>query len=376
VVDAEGGGGERVAGPPTLFPSTTLRAGELRRVGCRSARSRPKRMKTRVVVARELPTGARELLERHAELMVNRGEEWSKAELMERLPEAEALICQLTQKVDAEVLSAGPKLRVVANVAVGYDNIDIKAATARGIAVTNTPGVLDDSTADFTWALLLAVARRVVEGDRLVRSGQWKGWDLMLMLGADVHGKTLGIFGLGRIGRRVAERARGFRMRVLYHNRRRLEPGEESALGVEWAEKERLLREADFVTLHVPLTAETRHFIGARELALMKPAAYLINVARGPVVDEAALADALEQKRIAGAALDVFEKAPHVHPKLLTMAPEASGVVLAPHMASASVETRTRMAMMAAESVVAVLEGREPPNLVNREAWERQAKEA
>ena len=325
----------------------------------------------RVVIARELPAEAMRLLDRF-ELEVNRGEEWSKAELMGRMREAEALICQLTQKVDAEVLSAGPKLRVVANVAVGYDNIDIKAATARGIAVTNTPGVLDDSTADFTWALLLAVARRVVEGDRLVRSGQWKGWDLMLMLGADLFGKTLGIFGLGRIGRRVAERARGFRMRVLYHNRRRLEPGEEEAVGVEWAEKERLLREADFVTLHVPLTAETRRLIGARELALMKPAAYLINVARGPVVDEAALADALEQKRIAGAALDVFEKAPQVHPKLLTMA----NVVLAPHMASASVETRTRMAMMAAENVVAVLEGREPPNLVNREAWERQAKEA
>ncbi len=329
-------------------------------------------MKPRVVIAREVPAEAMRLLERRAELEVNRGEQWSKEELTERLREAEALICQLTQKVDVEVLAAGPKLKVVANVAVGYDNIDVAAATARGIAVTNTPGVLDDSTADFTWALLLAVARRVVDGDRLIRSGQWKGWDLMLMLGADVHGKTLGIFGLGRIGRRVAERARGFRMRVLYHNRRRLEPGEEQALGVEWAEKERLLREADFVTLHVPLTAETRRLIGARELALMKPTAYLINLARGPVVDEAALADALEQRRIAGAALDVFEKAPHVHPKLLTMRPEASGVVLAPHMASASVETRTRMAVMAAENVVAVLEGKRPANLVNAEAWEKQ----
>jgi glyoxylate reductase len=313
-----------------------------------------------------------ELLERRGELEVNRGEPWSKAELMARLGEAEALICQLTQRVDAEVLGAGPKLRVVANVAVGYDNIDVAAATARGIAVTNTPGVLDDSTADFTWAVLLATARRVVEGDRLVRRGEWTGWDLMLMLGADVHGKTLGIFGLGRIGRKVAERARGFGMRVLYHSRTRLAGEEESALGGEWATKERILRDSDFVTLHVPLNAETRHFIGARELEQMKPTAYLINAARGPVVDEAALVAALEKKQIAGAALDVFEEEPRVHPKLLMM----ENVVLAPHMASASVETRTRMAVMAAENVVAVLENRKPPNLVNREAWEKKGMEA
>jgi glyoxylate reductase len=326
----------------------------------------------KVVVARELPAEAMRPLEGRFELEVNRGEPWSKAELMARLPQAEALICQLTQKVDAEALKAGPKLRVVANVAVGYDNIDVAAATARGIAVTNTPGVLDDSTADFTWVLLLAVARRVVEGDRLVREGKWKGWDLMLMLGADVHGKTLGIFGLGRIGRRVATRARGFGMRMLYHERTRLEPGEESALGVEWAEKERLLRQSDFVTLHVPLTAETKHFIGVRELELMKPTAYLINAARGPVVDEAALVEVLERKQIAGAGLDVFEQEPRVHPKLVTM----PNVVLAPHMASASVETRTRMAVMAAENVVAVLGGERPPNLVNREVSRKEAKEA
>ncbi|MGH9788300.1 MAG: 2-hydroxyacid dehydrogenase [Candidatus Acidiferrales bacterium] len=324
-------------------------------------------MKPRILIARELPTEAMRVLKGRFELEVNRGEEWSKQELMARLREAEALVCQLTQKVDAEVLAAGLRLRVAANVAVGYDNIDMAAASARGVAVTNTPGVLDDSTADLTWALLLAVARRVVEGHRLVRSGQWKGWDLMLMLGADVHGKTLGIFGLGRIGRKVAERARGFRMRVLYHNRHRLAAEQEGALRVEWAEMDRLLVESDFVTLHVPLTGETRHLIGARELVLMKPAAFLINVARGPVVDEAALAEALEQKRIAGAALDVFENAPQVHPKLLTM----PNVVLAPHLASASVETRTRMAVMAVENVVAVLEGKRPANLVNAEAWEK-----
>ncbi len=319
----------------------------------------------KVVVARELPTEAMRLLEGRVELETNRGEPWSKAELMGNLRDAAALICQLTQKVDAEVLATGPKLRVVANVAVGFDNIDVASATARGIAVTNTPGVLDDSTADFTWALLMAVARRVVEGDRLVREGKWKGWDLMLLLGGDVHGKTLGIFGLGRIGRKVAERARGFGMRVLYHGRQRLAAGEERELGVAWAEKEQLLRESDFVTLHLPLTAETRHFIGARELAAMKPTAYLINAARGPVVDEAALVEALEKKQIAGAALDVFENEPQVHPRLLTM----TNVVLAPHIASASVETRTRMAVMAAENVVAALEGRRPPNLVNAQAW-------
>ncbi|MCI0402879.1 MAG: D-glycerate dehydrogenase [Acidobacteria bacterium] len=315
----------------------------------------------KVVIARELPAEAMGRLEGRFELEVNRGEGWSKANLMARLTEAGALICQLTQKVDAEVLAAGPKLRVVANVAVGYDNIDVAAATARGIAVTNTPGVLDDSTADFTWALLLAVARRVVEGDRLVREGKWKGWDLMLMLGADVHGKTLGIFGMGRIGRRVAARARGFGMRVLYHSRRQLDAEEERELGVEWVEKERLLREADFVTLHVPLTAETLHFIGARELGMMKPTAFLMNVARGRVVDEAALAEALERKQIAGAGLDVFEGEPRVHPKLLRL----PNVVLAPHIASASVETRTLMAVMAVENVVAVLEGKRAANLVN-----------
>ncbi|MBI2956165.1 MAG: D-glycerate dehydrogenase [Acidobacteria bacterium] len=308
-----------------------------------------------------------ERLEGRFELEVNRGAAWSKAELMARLAEAEGLICQLTQQVDAEVLNAGPKLRVVANVAVGFDNIDVAAATSRGIAVTNTPGVLDETTADFTWALLLAVARRVVEGDRLVREGKWKGWDLMLLLGADVHGKTLGILGLGRIGRRVARRARGFAMRVLYNDAVRAPAEVERELGVEWAEREQLLRESDFVTLHVPLLPETRHLMGARELALMKPTAYLINASRGPVVDEAALAEALARKQIAGAALDVFEREPEVHPKLVGL----PNVVLAPHIASASVETRTRMAVMAAENVVAVLEGRRSPNLVNAEVWEK-----
>jgi glyoxylate reductase len=317
----------------------------------------------KILVARELPEAAMKVLAGH-EVDAHRGETaLAKAALIERLRDKDALLCQLTQEVDAEVLASAPKLRIVANVAVGTDNIDVAAATARGIAVTNTPGVLDDSTADFAFALLLAVSRRVVEGDRMVRSGAWRGWDLMLLLGADVHGKTLGIVGLGRIGRRVAARARGFGMRVLYHNRKRLAAEEERALGVEWAEKERLLAEADFITLHVPLIPETRHLIGARELARMKPTAYLINVSRGPVVDEAALAEALARKQIAGAALDVFEEEPVIHSELL----ELPNVVLAPHIASATVETRTRMAVLAAENVAAALRGQQPPNLVNTE---------
>ena len=324
-------------------------------------------MPARVLLTRALPEEATAVLRKHAELDVHEGDSpLSKAELIERVRGNQALVCQLTQRVDAEVLGAGSELRVVANVAVGFDNIDVKAATARGIAVTNTPGVLDETTADFTWALLLGVARRVVEGDQLARSGQWKGWDLMQLLGTDVHGKTLGIVGLGRIGQRVARRARGFGMRVLYCDAARAAAEVERELGVEWAEKERLLRESDFVSLHVPLLPETRHWMGPAEFELMKPTAYLVNASRGPVVDEAALAEALEQKKFAGAALDVFESEPKIHPKLLAL----PNVLLAPHIASASVETRTRMAMVAAENVVAVLSGQRPPNLVNPEVYE------
>ena len=338
-------------------------------------------MPVKVLVARELPQAAMEILERVAALDVHRRDTpLSKWELIERLPDKDALVCQLTQRVDAEVLAAAAKLRIVANVAVGYDNIDVAAATARGIAVTNTPGVLDDTTADFVWALLLAVARRVVEADRLARSGTWKGWDLLQLLGSDVHRKTLGLIGFGRIGQRVAARARGFEMRVLYHCRARLSPHTEEDLGVEWAEKDQLLRESDFVSLHVPLTAETRHLISAQELAWMKPSAFLLNTSRGPVVDEDALATALVEKRLAGAGLDVFEEEPKVHPRLGTL----PNVALAPHIASASVETRTRMAVMAAENVAAVLSGAQtairpargvglharPPNLVNPEVYD------
>ncbi|MFQ5696493.1 MAG: 2-hydroxyacid dehydrogenase [Terriglobia bacterium] len=323
-------------------------------------------MRPRVLIARALPAEGMKVLEGRAELDVPSGDRpLSKQKLMARLEDKDALICQLTQQVDAEVLAAAARLRIVANVAVGYDNIDVAAATARGIAVTNTPDVLDDTTADFTWALLLAVARRVPEADRMARSGAWKGWDLLHLLGSDVHGKTLGILGLGRIGRRVAERARGFRMRLLYHDARRAAAEVEQALGIAWTTKEELLEESDFLSLHVPLLPETRHLIGRQELRAMKPTAFLINASRGPVVDEAALAEALERGDVAGAALDVFEKEPTIHPALVAL----PNVVLAPHIASASVETRTRMAVMAAENVAAMLEGRRPPNVVNPEVF-------
>jgi glyoxylate reductase len=327
-------------------------------------------MKPAVLIARELPAPARELLEGHAELDVHLGENpLTKAELISRLAGKQALICQLTLAVDKEVLTAAQELRIVANVAVGYDNVDVAVATERGVAVTNTPGVLDDSTADFVWALLLGVARRVAEADQLARSGQWRGWDLMQLLGTDVHGKTLGIFGLGRIGQRVAERARGFSMQVLYHNRNRLLSEEEERLDVRWVEMDTLLVEADFVVVQTPLTAETRHFLGAEEFGQMKTSAYLINASRGPVVDEQALVAALEAKQIAGAALDVYEEEPRIHPKLQEM----PNVLLAPHIASATVETRTRMAVMATENVLAVLRGERPPNPVNPEVFGKSA---
>ncbi|MFQ5816849.1 MAG: 2-hydroxyacid dehydrogenase [Terriglobia bacterium] len=323
-------------------------------------------MTPRVLIARRLPEAAMRLLAGRAELDVHEdATPLTKTQLMACLADKQALICQLTQTVDAEVLSAARELRVVANVAVGTDNIDVAAATRCRIAVTNTPGVLDETVADFTWALLLTAARRVVEGEAHVRSGTWRGWDLLLLLGTDVHGKTLGLYGFGGIGRGVARRAQGFGMRTLYYARHRAPVEIERALAARWVERETLLRESDFLSLHVPFTLETRHVIGARELALMKPTAILINVARGPVVDEAALAAALAAGKIAGAALDVFEEEPKVHPGLLRL----KNVVLAPHLASAAVETRTRMAVLAAENTLAVLAGRRPPNLVNPEIY-------
>jgi len=284
-------------------------------------------------------------------------------EIVRQVREADGLVCLLTDWIDAEVIAAGARLRVISTVAVGYDNIDVAAATARRIPVCNTPGVLTEATADLTWALLMAAARRVTEAERYLRAGRWRSWSPQLLLGQDVYGATLGLIGLGRIGQAVARRARGFDMRVLYHSATR-KPEVERELGVEWADLEALLRESDFVSLHVPLTEETRNLIGARELALMKPTAVLINTARGQVVDQEALVATLQGGRLAAAGLDVFQVEPlAADDPLLSL----ENVVLLPHLGSASVATRRRMAMMAAENLVAGLRGERPPYLVNPE---------
>jgi lactate dehydrogenase-like 2-hydroxyacid dehydrogenase len=284
-------------------------------------------------------------------------------QLKERVKGASAIVSQLTDRFDAALINSLDGVKIIANVAVGFDNIDVPAATRKSILVTNTPDVLTETTADFAFALLLAAARRVVEGHAFVHSGQWRRWTIDLLAGQDIHGRTLGLFGMGRIGQALARRGRGFSMRILYHDAVRASETIEKELGATFVSKEELLREADYVSLHVPLLDSTRKLIGAPELNLMKPTAILVNTSRGPVVDEAALAEALAAKRIAGAGLDVFEKEPQVHPGLLKL----NNVVLAPHIASASVDTRRRMSMMAAENAAAALEGNRPPNLVNRE---------
>jgi glyoxylate reductase len=288
----------------------------------------------------------------------------SREQLLKRVADKEGLICLLTEKVDEELLSAAPKLRIASTVSVGHDNIDVAACTKHKVVATNTPGVLDDTTADFAWTLLMAIARRLLEGDAWMRSGIWPGWDLDQLVGGDVWGKTIGILGFGRIGRGVARRAQGFQMRVLYSDAVRA-PGEvEKELNAEFVDRDKLFRESDFISLHVPLLPDTRHLISKDNLEKMKRTAFLVNTSRGPVVDEAALAEALENKKIAGAALDVFEHEPKVHPALLTR----KDVILTPHIASASVDTRAKMAVMAANNVVALFEGRRPPNALNADA--------
>ena len=325
-------------------------------------------MKPAILISRTIPDGALALARQRATVDLHPGPEpLPKAELMARLKDKAGLVCLLTDRVDAEVLAAAPRLRVAANVAVGYDNIDVAAATARGIVVTNTPEVLTETTADFAWTLLTAVARRLVEADRYLRAGKFTQWELMLFLGGDIHGKTLGIIGFGRIGRTVARRARGFSMRVLYHDAVRADPATERELGAAFVDKMTLLRESDFVSLHAPLLPTTRHLIDRAELQAMKRTAYLVNTARGPLVNEAALVEALREGWIAGAALDVYEDELRVHPGLL----ELNNVVLAPHVASASAETRLKMATMAVENCLAVLEGEPPKTPVNPEILRR-----
>ena len=280
----------------------------------------------------------------------------SKADLISRLRGKDGLICHIISAIDDEVLAAAPTVKVVANVAVGYNNIDLAAARRRGVVVTNTPDVLTETTADFAWTLLMAAARRVVEADHFARSGQWQRWEWDLLWGADIHGKTLGVVGFGRIGRAVARRALGFNMRVLYQDAFRADAAVERELRASRTELEPLLAEADFVSLHTPLLPETRHLMNERTLRLMKKSAVLVNAARGPVVDEAALVRALKEGWIAGAGLDVFEEEPKVHPGLLPL----KNVVLAPHIASASFDTRLAMATLAIRNCLAVLDGQPP----------------
>jgi glyoxylate reductase len=321
--------------------------------------------KPKALVTRPLFPAARTILDKNFEAEYwTQPERIPRAELLKRVADKDALVCLLTEKVNEELLAASPRLRIASTVSVGFDNIDVPACTRRKVVATNTPGVLDDTTADFAWTLLMAIARRLVEGDARMRSGTWLGWDLDQLLGGDVWEKTLGIIGFGRIGRGVARRAQGFRMRVLYHDQARVAPDVESELHAEYVDLDRLLRESDFISLHVPLLPETRHLISKDALGKMKPTAYLINTSRGPVVDEAALVEALEQKKIAGAALDVYEHEPKVHPGLIPR----RDVILTPHIASASVETRTKMAVMAATNAAALFEGRRPPNALNADA--------
>ena len=311
---------------------------------------------------------AREILDAHCDVQY-----WSDAErppreeVLRHVKDKEGLVCLLTEKINEELLLAAPKLRIAANVAVGYDNVDLEACSKRGVAATNTPGVLDETTADFAWTLLMAVARRLPEGELLARSGNWKGWNLDQLCGADVWGKTLGIVGFGRIGRAVARRASGFQMKVIYTDAVRAPEGIERSVNAEFRDMNTLLAESDFISLHVPLLPETRALFDSPKFYRMKPTAFIINTSRGPVVDEAALVAALENKKIAGAALDVYENEPFIHPGL-----KRPNVVLTPHLASASLETRTKMAVMAANNVVAFFQGQRPPNILNPALFQKQ----
>jgi glyoxylate reductase len=315
-------------------------------------------MPEKVLVTREIPSAGLRLLE-DLDVAVLAAGPPAREELLEAVRGASGILSTVTEKVDAELMdAAGDDLEVVANMAVGYDNVDLDAAGERNVVVTNTPDVLNETTADTAFMLLLAAARRLGEAERLLRSGGWDAWGPMQLTGPDVWGKKLGVVGFGRIGQAVARRARGFDMEVLYHDRYRNESAE---TGAQYLELDELLRTCDFISIHTPLTPETKHLIGQGELDLMQSTAVLVNSSRGPVVDEAALADALEERSIFAAGLDVYENEPEVHPKLL----ELENVVLAPHIGSASIETRDKMAILSAENIVAVLSGEQPKTPVN-----------
>lgn len=325
-------------------------------------------MKPKVCVTRTIQEKPLALLKEHADVFVNpQDRAMTLEEIVAELPGTAGLMAMGGDPVNEKLLAAGRDLKIVANNAVGFNNMDVAAATRLKIALTNTPDVLTDTTADLSFAILMAAARRICEAERFVRAGKWVGWHPNLLLGSDVHGKTLGVVGLGRIGAAVAKRALGFNMKILYNDIRKVESGLVDLLRAETRPLRDLLAESDFVTLHVPLTPETRHLIGREELRLMKGTAFLINASRGPVVDEKALVEALQQKRIAGAGLDVFEWEPKVSPELLAM----ENVVMVPHIGSATLATREAMSLTAARNIIAALKGEIPPNILNPEIYKK-----
>jgi glyoxylate reductase len=318
-----------------------------------------------ILITRHLPEAAPAALRAagHTVTLNPHDRPLSPAELLELSKNADALLSMLTDKIDAAFLEKRPNLKAIANYAVGYNNIDVPAATAKKIGVSNTPGVLTNATAEIAWTLLMAAARRAGEGERLVRSKTWAGWEPLQLLGTDIVGKTLGLIGAGRIGTRVAKMAAGFDMQILYNNRNP-NPAME-ALGARLVPLNTLLQRSDFISLHVPLTDITRHLLGREQFKMMKPTAVLINTARGPVIDEAALVEALKNKTIFAAGLDVYEHEPALHPGLY----ELDNAILLPHLGSATIETRNLMAHMAADNLIAMLAGKRPPNPVNPELW-------
>ncbi len=322
--------------------------------------------KPRVLVTREVFDETLDYLRLHCEVLDNqRDMPYAPEALGKALADCDGLLCALTDKVDATLLAAAPKLKAVANIAVGYNNIDVPACTARGVLATNTPGVLDDSTADLAWTLMLGAARRITEVERRIRSGEWTGWRLKQWLGVDVHHATLGIIGMGRIGQAIARRASGFEMKVIYHNRKRIAPELETRCNATYVSFDDLLVQSDFIVLQVPYSPQTHHLIGAAQLAKLKPSAILINSTRGGVVDDAALIAALKSGAIRGAGLDVFENEPKLNAEFLKL----DNVVLAPHVGSSTEATRKAMALLAAHNLVAALQGAVPPNLINPEVW-------
>jgi len=318
-------------------------------------------MKPVVTVSNIFPQVALDRLDPECQLRTNESGKSSTAEDLGRMAaESEAVITYLSDKIDRSIIDRGAKLKIIANYGAGFNNIDVNYARVKGVWVTNTPGVLHETTADLTWAMILGAARRIVPADRFTREGKFHGWGAKMFLGGDVYGKTLGIVGCGEIGRAVAQRAFGFSMRVLYHQRNRLPQSEEKRLGAEFVSLKQLLQESDFITLHVPLTEETKYMIGKEEIELMKPTACFIHTARGKVVDDKALVEALRERRIAGAALDVYEN----EPELTDGMTKLDNLLLLPHIGSASVETRDRMALLVAENVLDALAGNTPRNLV------------